>query len=124
MAKKILLVDDDQYLRELYTEVLQTAGYEVTTAIDGEQALNTIVKGGYDLILLDIMMPRLDGIGVLKSLKDKTINLPNGPIVLLTNLAHDPVILEATSLGAKTYLIKADITPDQLLVKVKEYLGI
>ena len=123
MAKKILLVDDDQYLRELYTEVLQTAGYEVTTANDGEAALNTIQKGGFDLILLYIMMPRLDGIGVLKSLKDKTINPPNGPIVLLTNLAHDPVIQEAASLGAKTYLIKADITPDQLLAKVKEYLA-
>lgn len=122
MAKKILLVDDDQYIRELYVEVLKDAGYEVTPAVDGEDALAKLTTGGYDLVLLDIMMPKLDGIGVLKSLKEKPATTPNGAVILLTNLAHDPVLKEATSLGAKSFLIKADITPDQLIQKVKEYL--
>lgn len=123
MAKKILLVDDDQYIRELYLEVLKDAGYEVTPCTDGEAALAALSAGGFDLILLDIMMPKLDGIGVLKSAAAKTPPPQNGPVILLTNLAHDPVLQEATSLGAKGYLIKADMTPDQLVEKVKEYLG-
>lgn len=123
MAKKILLVDDDQYLRELYLEILKDAGYEVATAVNGEEALTALSTGGFDLVLLDIMMPKLDGIGVLKSIQAKPPTTPNGPIILLTNLAHDPVLNEATALGATTFLIKADITPDQLLNKVKEYLG-
>lgn len=123
MAKKILLADDDMYIRELYVEILKDAGHEVIPCDNGEKALSELAKGGFDLVLLDIMMPKLDGIGVLKSLKEKPPSSPNGPVVLLTNLAHDPVLKEATELGAKTYLIKADMTPDQLLSKVKEYLG-
>lgn len=123
MAKKILLVDDDQYIRELYIEVLKEAGYEVTPCADGQEASTAMAQGGYDLVLLDIMMPKLDGIGVLKSIVGKPPATPNGPVILLTNLAHDPVLQEATALGAKGYLIKADITPDQLIEKVKEYLA-
>jgi len=122
MAQKILLVDDDMYIRELYEEIIKNAGYDVTACADGETALTTLTAGGYDLVLLDIMMPKLDGIGVLKTLKEKPPVVPNKKIILLTNLAHDPVLQEATSLGAAAYLIKADMTPDQLLAKIKEYL--
>ncbi len=69
------------------------------------------------------MMPKLDGIGVLKKLKETPPQTPNKKIILLTNLAHDPVLQEATALGATAYLIKADMTPDQLLAKIKEYLA-
>ena len=123
MAKKILLVDDDMYIRDLYNEVLKEAGYDVVSRTNGDEALTELSKGGFDLILLDIMMPKLDGIGVLKSLKEKPAAAPNGPVILLTNLAHDPVLKEATSLGAQTFLIKADMTPDQLIEKVKGFLG-
>lgn len=122
MAKKVLIVDDDAYLRDLYEEVLKEAGYEITTAVDGEEGAGKLQAGGFDLTLLDVMMPKLDGLGVLKKLQQAPPTTPNGPILLLTNLAQDPIIAEATQLGAKSYIIKADITPDQLIEKVKEYL--
>ncbi len=122
MAKKVLIVDDDVYLRDLYEEVLKAEGYEVTTAVDGEDGVGKLQQGGYDFVLLDVMMPKLDGLGVLKKLKETPPAIPNGSIVLLTNLAQDPIVNEAMQLGAKTYIIKADITPDQLVEKVKEYL--
>ena len=123
MAKKLLLADDDMYIRELYTEVLKEAGYEVTACQDGEEALTHLQTGGFDMVLLDIMMPKLDGIGVLQSIKQKPPVKPNGPIILLTNLAHDPILKEATVLGAQTFLIKADLTPDQLITKIKSIVA-
>lgn len=123
MAKKVLIVDDDAYLRDLYEEVLKGEGYDVSTAVDGEDGAAKLQQGGYDITLLDVMMPKLDGLGVLKKLKETPATLPNGTILLLTNLAQDPIVKEALELGAKSYVIKADITPDQLLEKVKEYLN-
>lgn len=120
--QKILILEDDQYTRDVYQEVLTGAGYEVTTAVDGEEGLVKIKEGGYNLILLDMMMPKLDGLGVLTSLKDSPPKAANGPIILLTNLAHDPVINKALSLGAKSFLIKSDLNPDQLVAKVKELI--
>lgn len=122
MAKRILLIEDDQFTRELYEDFFKEAGYEVDSAPDGEVGVVKARNGGYDLILLDVMMPKLDGLGVLKALKEKPSAKANGPIILLTNLAHDPVVKEALQNGAKTYLIKADLNPDQLLEKVKVYL--
>lgn len=122
MAKKILVVDDDLYLRDLYAEILKNAGYEVDTAIDGEEGIGKIKQGGYDLIFLDMMMPKIDGLGVLTQLSQTQPPPKNGPIILLTNLGHEPVIQEALQKGAVAYLIKADITPEQLLIEVKKYL--
>lgn len=122
MANKILIVDDDLYIRELYTDILKDAGFEVEVAENGNSGLEKIRKGGFDLILLDVMMPELDGLGVLKELKNKPPGVKNGPVVLLTNLAHDPIIKEALDLGASGYLIKSDLNPEQLVVKVKERL--
>lgn len=122
MASKILIVDDDLYIRDLYTDILKDAAFEVEAAEDGVKGLEKIRKGGFDLILLDVMMPNLDGLGVLKELKDKPPGVKNGPLVLLTNLAHDPIIKEALNLGASGYLIKSDLNPEQLVVKVKEHL--
>lgn len=120
MAHKLLIVDDDLYIRELYEEVLKDAGYDVTTAVDGEEGLSKLKQGGYELVLLDVMMPKLDGLGVLQKLSELSPKPTNGPIILLTNLSHDPIINEAMQHGASTYMIKADVTPDQLLAKVKE----
>jgi|SRR3989344_1219932 len=121
---KILLVEDDQFTRELYDEVLIGEGYDVTTAINGEEGLSKIEEGGYDLILLDVMMPKKDGLEVLRSLKDEPPKAKNGPIVLLTNLTNDPVFNSAYGLnvGVTDHLVKSDITPGDLVVKVKNYL--
>lgn len=122
MAHKLLIVDDDLYIRELYEEVLKDAGYDVSTAVDGEDGLSKLKQGGYELVLLDVMMPKLDGLGVLQKLSELSPKPTNGPIILLTNLSHDPIINEAMQHGASTYMIKADVTPDQLLAKVKEII--
>lgn len=122
MSQKILIVDDEQYIRELYEEVLTNAGYEVETAADGKEGYEKIKVGGYDLILLDVMMPYMDGVGILSELAENKPQKTNGPIMLLTNLAYDPVISEALQKGAVACLNKADMNPDEFLKKVKEVL--
>lgn len=121
MAKKIMVVDDDLYIRELYEEILKDEGYTVDSAVNGEDAVSKLTKGGYDLILLDIMMPKVDGLGVMDQLNKMSVK--NGPVILLTNLDHDPLIKEAMGKGAAAFIIKADITPPDLLSQIKKYLG-
>lgn len=121
-GKKLLLVEDDLETRKLYQEVLEDAGYLVTTAIDGELGLAKIQEGGFDLILLDIMMPKLDGLAVLTQLQTSPPLKPNGPIVVVTNIANDPIVNKALVIGAKAYMIKADLNPDQLVERVCEFL--
>jgi DNA-binding response OmpR family regulator len=119
---KILLVDDDLYIRELYLEILKNAGYEVEVAVDGKDGFDKIIAGGYDLILLDVMMPYLDGIGILKRLEEEKPQKNNGPIILLTNLAYDPVMKEAMDRGAVACLYKAEMNPDEFLKNVTEHV--
>src|SRR6266498_2091195 len=120
MAKKILVVDDDLYIRELYEEVLKGEGYDVETAANGEEALAKLQQGGYDLTLLDVMMPKLDGMGIMDALNKTPPPVKNGPILLLTNLDHEPLIQDAMDKGAAAFLIKADITPEELITQVKK----
>lgn len=118
---KILVVDDDPDVRDIYDETLTEAGYQVELAVDGQEGLDKILKGGYDLILLDIMMPKIDGLTVLKKVKEgspwKT------PIVILSQLNEEKVQKQAKDLGAKDYLIKSDLTPDIVLKKIAEFLS-
>lgn len=123
MAKKILFVDDDLYIRDAYEEVLKSEGYIVDTAINGEEGLAKLKIGGYDLVLLDVMMPTLDGIGVLEELQKNPPQQKNGPIILLTNLGFDPLVKTAKDKGVTSYLIKAELTPRDLVDTVKKTLG-
>ena len=123
MAKRVIVVDDDLYIRELYIEVLKGEGYEVDSATNGEEAYNKLKQGGYDLVLLDIMMPKMDGLGIMDALLKNPPLAKNGPFILLTNLDHEPLIKEAMSKGAAAFIIKADITPSDLATQVKKYLG-
>lgn len=123
MAQKILVVEDDQFLRELYDELLKEEGYEVTLAEDGEKGLAQMQKGGFDLVLLDIMLPKIDGLEILRRVKNKPPEKQNGPTVLLTNLGQDSIIKEGFSLGASGYLIKSAMNPDQVLSEVKVFLS-
>lgn len=120
---RILVVEDDQFLRELYDELLREEGYEVDLAVDGQEGLDKSAAGGYDLVLLDIMLPKIDGLEVLRKLKEKSPQKANGPIVLLTNLGQDSIIKEGFSLGAAGYLIKSAMNPDQVLAEVKVFLS-
>jgi len=122
MARKILLIEDNPYIKELYTEVLQNAGYEVDNAEDGISGVDKIQKGGYDLILLDMVMPKANGLGVIKAASQNPPATKNGPIILLTNLTKDAMVEQALSKGASSYIVKSDITPGQLIENVKKYL--
>jgi len=119
---KILVVEDDLFLRELYTDILSGEGYKVESAVDGEDALGKMKIGGYDLVLLDIIMARMDGLTGMKQMQNITPQAPNKCVVFLTNLDKDEEIKIALELG-NGYLIKSQITPGSLLDEVKTYLG-
>lgn len=122
-SEKILVIEDDQFLRELYDELLKEEGYEVDIAEDGEEGLNKFLEGGYSLVLLDIMLPKIDGLEILRKAKDKKPKKENGPVVLLTNLGQDSIIKEGFSLGAAGYLVKSAMNPDQVLNEIKVFLN-
>ena len=120
---RILLIDDDADLRQMYTLILGKAGMELDTANDGLEGLAKARKGGYDLILLDLMMPNLDGIGFLNGLREEGPKTPNGAIVVLSNAGYDAVAKEARTLGATGFLMKADLLPKDLVQEVRTYLA-
>lgn len=123
MAKRILFIDDDLYIRDLYEEILKGEGYEVDTAVNGKEGLAKLQLGGYSLVFLDVMMPALDGIGVLEELQKNPPQQPNGPIILLTNLGHNPLVKASQTQNIASYLVKADLTPPDLVKTVKKILG-
>ncbi len=121
MTKKcILIIEDEQDILTLYRDYLTDAGFDVETATDGGEGLKKLLEGRADLVLLDIMMPKLDGIGILQTLNEQKKKLPK--IIMLTNLAHDGALKEAESLGAKECVIKSEVTPDQILKKITHLL--
>jgi DNA-binding response OmpR family regulator len=119
---KILLIEDDQFLRDMYNELLSDEGFEVTSCADGEEGFNKAEQGGYNLVLLDIMLPKMDGLQVLKTLQEKDLLGLNGPVVMLTNLGQDNIVKQGFDLGASGYLIKSALTPDQVLHEVRTFL--
>ncbi len=120
---KILIVEDDQFLREFYEELLLGEGYEVDCAQDGEAALNKIYNLDFDLILLDIMLPKKDGIAILKQLKVQPAKSNNVKVVILSNLGQDSVVKQCFELGANGYLIKSSLNPEQVLAEIRNFLG-
>lgn len=121
MGKKILLVEDDAFVRDLYQTVLTRANYELDIANDGEEAVNLAGYKVYDLILLDIMLPKLTGMEVLKQLRTETSRAKDTPVYLLTNLGEENIVKEAYKLGANGYLLKAKYLPKQLVEEVDKF---
>lgn len=119
--KKIVLIEDEQSIRELYKRQLILANLQVDAFGTGKEGLNAILNGQYDLVLLDIMLPDINGLEILKEVKknDKTKSIP---VLLLTNLGQDTVIKEGFQLGAEGYILKAAYTPDQIIQEVKNIL--
>lgn len=118
---KILIVEDDELLREIYSDTLTGEGYTIDTAQDGEEAFTKMSQGGWDLVLLDIVIPKMSGLDVAQKIKETPPTVPNKSIVFLTNLDKGDEIKTALELG-KGYLIKSQITPGDLVEKVKTYL--
>jgi DNA-binding response OmpR family regulator len=121
-SKRILLVEDEDFIRDLYTRQLSKAGFFVKSAPDGQTGLNMLKAETFDLLLLDIMLPGINGLQLLREFKTHN---PNSPMItiMLTNLGQEAVIKEGFELGAQAYLIKASYTPDQVVNEVKNALS-
>ncbi len=117
----ILLVEDDEFLAELYATKLTLEGYKVILATDGMKGLKLAKEKSPSLILLDILLPKLDGYQVLAELK-KDSKAKDIPVVLLTNLSQRNEVKRGLDLGAVDYLIKAHFMPSEVVAKIKKYL--
>lgn len=120
---KVLIVEDDAFLIKMYHKKLEIAGFEVQTAEDGAAGLEKMRSFKPDLVLMDIMMPKLNGIEAIEKAKaDSAIS--NIPILVLTNLSTSVDAQTAVKKGAVGFLVKSDVTPSQVITKVKQILKI
>lgn len=119
---KVLLVDDDQSLRQLYSLELNSKGYQVFEAGDGEEGLARAKELHPDLILLDVMMPKLDGVATLGKIKADP-DLKTTAVIMLTNFGQENLVKQAFSLGANDYLLKYKVTPAEMADKVSATLA-
>jgi len=118
---KVLIVDDDAFLSGIYATKLELEGFQVATARDGEEGLRVAVEMKPDIILLDVLMPKLDGFETLKRLKAEAIT-KSIPVIMLTNLGQKEDIEQALETGAQDYLIKAHFVPAEAVEKIKMVL--
>jgi DNA-binding response OmpR family regulator len=118
---RILVVEDDKFLRELLIRKLETAGFEVSSAFDGQEALKKIKEGLPQLILLDLVLPGVDGFEILRQIKED-VKTKEIPVIILSNLGQKEELERGIGLGAEDYLIKAHFTPDEIIEKVKRTL--
>ena len=119
----ILLVEDDPLMLNMYQKAFSYEGFEIEIAKDGEEGLEKAKSQRPNLILLDIMMPRLDGLELLKKFKADS-NLTNIPVVMLTNLSGVKYEKESLSLGAKEFLVKSEHDPKEVVEIVKKVLSV
>ena len=118
MKPKILIVDDEEILRRIYSDRLTFEGFDVDSAADGEAALSKIKSSAPNLVLLDILMPKLNGLQVLEQLNANP-ELKKIPVIVLSNVANDENIKKALALGAKDYLLKTNFSPNEIISKIK-----
>lgn len=121
MNKKLLLVEDEEYIRDLYKRQLDLEGLQTDAFGKGEEGLAASKQNQYDLILLDIMLPDINGLQILQQLKQNEAT-KNIPVVLLTNLGQDAVIKQGFELGAEGYLVKTAYTPNQIVQEIKNII--
>ena len=118
---KILLIEDDKFLRELIIQKLGKEGYDVSEAPEGESGLLKIKEERPDLVLLDLILPGIDGFEVLSRMK-KDAELASIPVIILSNLGQKDDVQKGMDLGAEDYLIKAHFTPGEIVEKIKAIL--
>lgn len=119
--KKILFIEDETDLQKTFQEALKPEGFEIISAFDGETGFNLAKEKVPDLILLDLILPKLDGIEVLKRLKEneKTREIP---VIIFTNLEEIEKVEKAMELGAKAYLVKTEYSLEEMIEKIKTIL--
>jgi len=119
--KKILVIEDDKFLRELVSRKLVKEGYDVAEAVDGEKGVESVRKENPDLVLLDLILPGIDGFEVLSRIKSDP-TLSQIPVIILSNLGQKDDIEKGLEMGAADYLIKAHFTPNEIIDKIKGIL--
>ncbi len=115
----VLIIDDDSTLREMYEEYLKASDYQVVSAQDGEEGLEKAAQFKPAIILLDLMMPKMNGIEVLRRLKEDD-NLKEIPVIVFTALIQDLEKQESFAAGASDYVVKTEVTPKGILEKIHE----
>ncbi|MEW6610693.1 MAG: response regulator [Patescibacteria group bacterium] len=120
-SQTILIIEDEQTILKAISIALEEAGFKVFSAIDGETGEQMAISQTPDLILLDIILPRKDGLEVLRSLK-KNEATSAIPIILLTNLSDTETVSQGVALGARGYLVKANYSLDEVVSKIKDVL--
>jgi DNA-binding response OmpR family regulator len=118
---KILVVEDDKFLREMISRKLEKEGYDVYQAIDGEKGEEKIKEVKPDIVLLDLILPGIDGFEVLERVK-KDPEVAEVPIIILSNLGQKSEVERGLNLGAVDFLIKAHFTPAEIVRKIKEII--
>jgi len=118
MPKKILIVEDDNFMQKSLSFTLKEEGYEIIVASDGEVAILKLEKEKPDLILLDIILPKIDGFEVLEKLKDKKAT-KDIPVIILSNLGQKDDVEKGLSLGADGYIIKAHFKLEDVVKRIK-----
>lgn len=117
----ILIVEDDPVLNEAYSLILKDAGHHITSVFDGEEALEEVTNNQPDIILLDLLMPKMNGLQFLEAYNLK--KHPRVKVVILSNIGQETEIERAMALGAYKYIIKAHATPDDLSVLVNHLIS-
>ena len=121
-TQTIIIIEDDFFVRDLYDRAFKRKGYNTITATDGVEGLNKVKTNHADVVLLDIMLPKENGIDVLKEIKGINSTVKDTPVYLLTNLGQEEIIKDAFKIGADGYLIKAKMTPDQVVAEIEAFL--
>lgn len=117
----VLIIEDDSYISDMYRIKLESENFEVVTTKDGITGIKMLKKQQPDIVLLDIVMPKIDGFNILKTIK-RNPELKKIPIVLLTNLSQKENVERGFGLGADSYIIKAHFTPSEVVEKIKSIL--
>lgn len=118
---RILLVEDDPPMVRMYSTKLTQEGFEVEVAYDGEEGLRKVQEYRPDLLVLDLMIPKIGGLEILARLRAEAATKPL-PVIVLSNLSQDQDVAKARELGAVEYLVKANFTPGQVVEKIKAVL--
>ena len=119
---KILIVEDDKFLRELIVRKLSKENFETIEALDGETAIPLLKEQKPDLVLLDLILPGMDGFEILSKIKADS-SIANIPVIILSNLGQREDVEKGMKLGAVDYLVKAHFTPNEIIEKAKEALA-
>lgn len=121
VQKKILMIEDDEFIRELYSRQVKNAGYDIESTPSGKEGLDFLAKNHYDLLMLDLNIPDVSGFQILENLQKSPKE--NMVVMILSNVAQDEFVKKGLDLGASAFVIKSTYTPEQVVTEIKSLLS-